>query len=267
MYSLPITTYTDYWRTTKLWSTYVGGALALWAGTSWAGRRSEPFMATMVIPASLRATETIRVGEHLSIPDVPYRLQEKDGQMPVALRPQVMTEYRLQEVPIPVEVRESSQVPPGMKKVVEEGSIGLKRQVIKVVTVQGDIQEQVVHEFELNAPKKRIMIQNSKPVAGEPLDLTRLNVARIFTVEATAYTYTGNRTATGVQPRKGLIAVDPSVIPLGSRVYVDGYGYATAADTGGAILGNKVDVFFPSLRECLDWGRRPVRLYLLANSR
>ena len=65
------------------------------------------------------------------------------------------------------------------------------------------------------------------------------------------------------------LAVDPSVIPLGSKLYIetsDGgyvYGYATAEDTGGAIKGNKVDLFFPTYNECMSFGRRSVKVYIL----
>ena len=78
--------------------------------------------------------------------------------------------------------------------------------------------------------------------------------------EATAYT--GDKTtATGRRPVRNpnglsVIAVDPSVIPLGSKVYVDGYGYAIAADTGGAIKGNKIDIYVNSHAEALAWGVR-----------
>lgn len=75
-----------------------------------------------------------------------------------------------------------------------------------------------------------------------------------LTVEATAYTAEcegcSGTTATGVNlkenPDAKVIAADPDVIPLGSKVYVEGYGYATAEDTGGAIQGNRIDVFIPS---------------------
>jgi len=60
------------------------------------------------------------------------------------------------------------------------------------------------------------------------------------------------------------IAVDPSVIPLGSKVYVDGYGYAIAADTGGAIKGNRIDLYLNSSSECNSWGRRSVNLLVVA---
>ena len=83
----------------------------------------------------------------------------------------------------------------------------------------------------------------------------------------TAYTANCNgcsgTTATGINlranPKAKVIAVDPSVIPLGTKVYVEGYGYAVAADTGGAIKGYKIDVFFPSKSEAYRWGVRKVK--------
>ncbi len=77
-----------------------------------------------------------------------------------------------------------------------------------------------------------------------------------ITVVATAYCLAGD-TATGMATGRGIIAVDPSVIPLGSRVYVSGYGAAIAADTGGAIIGNRIDVWLPC-GEAEDWGSRTV---------
>lgn len=77
-----------------------------------------------------------------------------------------------------------------------------------------------------------------------------------FSVTATAYCL-GGTTATGMPVGRGIIAVDPRVIPLGSRVYVSGYGDAIAADTGGAIRGNKIDVWLPC-GEAIAWGVRTV---------
>ncbi|MBE0429076.1 MAG: hypothetical protein IBX61_04300 [Thermoleophilia bacterium] len=73
---------------------------------------------------------------------------------------------------------------------------------------------------------------------------------------ATAYCLQGT-TATGMQAGRGVIAVDPGVIRLGSRVHVSGYGDAIAADTGGAIRGNKIDVWLPC-GEAIAWGVRTV---------
>lgn len=92
-----------------------------------------------------------------------------------------------------------------------------------------------------------------------------------ITVEATAYTAScegcSGITKTGVDlkanPDAKVIAVDPSVIPLGSRVYVEGYGYATAEDIGGAIKGNRIDVFVPTQSGALQWGRKTVKVTIL----
>jgi 3D (Asp-Asp-Asp) domain-containing protein len=75
---------------------------------------------------------------------------------------------------------------------------------------------------------------------------------------ATAYTYTGNRTKCGTVPGRGTVAVDPRVIPLGSHLWVEGYGPGIAVDTGGAIRGRKVDLFMTSRGECVQFGRRVV---------
>jgi len=82
------------------------------------------------------------------------------------------------------------------------------------------------------------------------------------TFEATAYTWTGCRTATGPWPSRGMVAVDPRVIPLGTELHIEGYGSAVAADTGGAIQGQKIDLYMDSEHECLQWGRRKVEVQI-----
>lgn len=92
-----------------------------------------------------------------------------------------------------------------------------------------------------------------------------------FYVESTAYTAycTGcsgvTRTGIDLRANPGLkvIAVDPRVIPLGSKVYVEGYGHAVAGDTGGAIKGHKIDLFMAERKDALKWGRRSVQITVL----
>ncbi|MGP4106254.1 LysM peptidoglycan-binding domain-containing protein [Virgibacillus sp. L01] len=94
---------------------------------------------------------------------------------------------------------------------------------------------------------------------------------KTISVSATAYTAdcTGcsGVTSTGVDlnanPNAKVIAVDPNVIPLGSEVYVEGYGYATAADIGGAIKGNKIDIHVPTKDKAFDWGVRTVDVTII----
>lgn len=86
---------------------------------------------------------------------------------------------------------------------------------------------------------------------------------RTMTMEATAYNDPGGITASGTRTRVGAVAVDPRVIPLGTRLYIEGYGYATAEDTGGAIKGNIIDLYMNSNSEVYNWGRRPVKVTIL----
>lgn len=70
-----------------------------------------------------------------------------------------------------------------------------------------------------------------------------------------------NKTASGTTPKEGrTIAVDKNVIPLGSKVYIEGYGYYIAEDTGSAIKGNRIDIYFESHQEALNFGRRKVQI-------
>ncbi|MGM0367903.1 MAG: 3D domain-containing protein [Actinomycetota bacterium] len=72
-------------------------------------------------------------------------------------------------------------------------------------------------------------------------------------------------TAIGLSVKKGVVAVDPKVIPLGTRLFIPGYGEALAADTGGWIKGKRIDLAFDSLEECYGFGRRKLRIYLVEN--
>ena len=98
-----------------------------------------------------------------------------------------------------------------------------------------------------------------------------VNYKKHVTVQATAYTYTGHNCSTGVAPRPGYIAVNPKIIPYGTKMYIkssDGryiYGYAIAADTGGFIYSRptNVDLFFPTVSSMNTFGRRNVEIYIL----
>ncbi|WP_174615331.1 G5 and 3D domain-containing protein [Virgibacillus ihumii] len=95
--------------------------------------------------------------------------------------------------------------------------------------------------------------------------------ARVLYMNASAYTADcsgcSGFTATGINlnanPHKKVVAVDPSVIPLGTRVWVEGYGYAVAGDTGGHIVGNRIDLHFASRSDALAFGRRTVKVKIL----
>ena len=82
---------------------------------------------------------------------------------------------------------------------------------------------------------------------------------RTITVSSTGYSIRG-RTSTGMQTAPGVVAVDPAVIPLGTRLTIPGYGTGIAADTGGSVHGNVIDLWFPTLQEARAWGRQIVTI-------
>lgn len=94
-----------------------------------------------------------------------------------------------------------------------------------------------------------------------------MSYSAVMAMEATAYLPTDGSaegiTAMGIPATYGVVAVDPDVIPLGSRVYIPGYGVAIAADTGGAIIGYCIDLCMESYAECMEFGRRTVTVYVL----
>jgi 3D (Asp-Asp-Asp) domain-containing protein len=124
-------------------------------------------------------------------------------------------------------------------------------------------------------PKQKLKVKGTAvktaAKAKTPSRSTSSNVVKEFTVSASAYTAScagcSGITKTGINLKKNpglkVIAVDPRVIKLGTKVYVDGYGYAVAGDTGGAIKGNKIDVFIPTKSAALKWGRKNVKIKIL----
>jgi 3D (Asp-Asp-Asp) domain-containing protein len=82
-----------------------------------------------------------------------------------------------------------------------------------------------------------------------------------LTVSATGYSLTG-QTSTGLPVGPGVVAVDPAVIPLGTSMSIPGYGEGVAADTGSGVLGDVIDIWFPTLADALAWGRRTVTISL-----
>lgn len=154
-------------------------------------------------------------------------------------------------------------LPQGRTKKTSDGEDGMIRTTIHEVRVGGKVLKQSSTNH-IVRPAKPVVIEMSR--SGFRTSRGSFNRSRVMNVEATAYTpYDGSqtgRTATGRKAAYGVIAVDPRVIPLNSLVYVEGYGFAVAADTGGAIKGNRIDVCFPSLSTANKWGRKKVVIHV-----
>jgi len=151
----------------------------------------------------------------------------------------------------------------GETAVVQDGEQGLVKETVMITYADGEeTKREVIKREIVKEPKPKIIaygIKDQKAVQTS----RELQGRKSFLMEATAYTHTGNRTATGINPYRGVIAVDPEVIPLGTELYVEGYGYGEALDTGGTVKGNRIDLFFETKSEALNWGRRNVQVYIL----
>lgn len=155
------------------------------------------------------------------------------------------------------------------KKTVQEGKVGEKQITTNVVYEDGqEVSRAIVGETLVTPPVDKIIAQGTIPTlsvsrGGDPVGYTKK-----FTVRATAYSSAG-RTSSGRQTVRdtsggySTIAVDTSVIPYGTKLYIEGYGFAIAADTGSAIKGNTIDVFFNSSSEVYNWGVKYVTAYIL----
>jgi 3D (Asp-Asp-Asp) domain-containing protein len=179
-------------------------------------------------------------------------------------------ETRLWRIPRKVTRRDDDSLPIGVTRVIEKGHDGVEEVVFCTTFEDGTkIRTEIVERRVVTEPVAEMLVAGTSGQisrGGETIDFRRAMV-----MTATAYYWgpesTGKwadgYTATGLKAVKGVIAVDPRVIPLGTRVYVDGYGYAIAGDVGSAIKGNKIDLCYDTLAEALAWGRRTVTLYIL----
>jgi uncharacterized protein YabE (DUF348 family) len=184
-------------------------------------------------------------------------------------------------IPFKTITKENNRLDIGTKNTVRQGKEGVRQKVYTVVYENGkQIAKQLLKDIVSVNPLDMIVevgtVLNYKTSRGDYLRFTKA-----INMRATSYTAsfadTGKHpgdpgfgiTATGATVRKGIIAVDPRVIPLGTRVYIEvpgsaaDYGYAVAADVGGAVKGNKIDVYLPSTSASNAWGVKKVKVYIL----
>ena len=194
----------------------------------------------------------------------------------------ITEDTKVEESAIPFEkqVNTTDDLEVGKTRIVQEGKNGLKQTHIKKEYLNGvQISEIIEKEEVVTEPIPQIIEKGSRDFIVTSRGNTRYK--KVIEMTATAYDLsfqsTGKRpgdryyglTASGTKVRPGVVAVDPKVIPLGTKLYVqslDGtkdYGFAIAEDKGGAIKGNKIDLFFETAQQVNQFGRRKVKVYIL----
>lgn len=179
------------------------------------------------------------------------------------------TEYvsKLESKPIRYVVKfvPSRELPPGRSKKMQDGADGELVRMVQYKMLDGKVLEKRVLWETRREPRPAVFHYGSRNT-----EITRgYTRSSVLSMEATAYCPcsicgTGSgKTSLGTEARRGIAAVDPSVIPLGTIVYVEGYGLAIAADTGGNIRGNRIDLCFNTHSDAIQFGRKTVRVHVL----
>ncbi|HHV61302.1 MAG TPA: DUF348 domain-containing protein [Firmicutes bacterium] len=177
------------------------------------------------------------------------------------------------KIPFKEEVRKDRNMDRGRTRVLVEGKEGLKEQEILVTYEDGrPVSQKVVSERVVSKPVNRVVaVGVRKPLRTLTTSRGTYRYRDSRLMLATAYEpgpascgkYADGYTSIGLKAQYGIAAVDPDVIPLRTRLYIEGYGPAIAGDTGSAIQGNRIDLCFNTLEEALRFGRRRVRVYIL----
>jgi len=183
-----------------------------------------------------------------------------------------VTDVVEQPINYAVVTQKDNSLPEGTEEVVKEGKNGLISKKYEVTIENGkETSRKLLSEKTLTEKQDKVVSVGTKTDTVQQLASRGEESGTEVHVNSTAYTASCNgcsgHTATGIDlkanPNAKVIAVDPSFIPLGTKVYVEGYGYAVAADTGGNVKGKKIDVFFATKAEAYRWGNRQVKIKII----
>ncbi len=194
----------------------------------------------------------------------------RDGLEVVVTR--VVKSYQHRQDPIPFQTirQENTSMDLGQTKVSQEGVEGLESRLLLVTYEDGrQVSSTELKKEVVRRPTPEVVqvgTAGTVVIGGQ-----KVRFLKAFKMRATAYepgpiscgASADGYTCLGLRATKGIVAVDPHVIPFWTKVYVEGYGYAVAGDSGSAIKGQRIDVCFDTYAEAIAWGVRNVKVYIL----
>ncbi|MBZ4654342.1 MAG: hypothetical protein JG781_1683 [Peptococcaceae bacterium] len=201
----------------------------------------------------------VALGQHDKV--IPGLQEAADSQIKVIrVTNKNLTEQK--DIPYEIERKPEESLYKGEQRVLQKGKPGLEKYVYEVVLEDGkEVARKLIQKIVVREPVKEVVAMGNRQTVSR--GGKTLEFERVLNMVATGYTHTGNRTYTDIWPSVGVVAVDPNVIPLGTRLYIEGYGYATALDIGSSIKGNRIDLFFETKAQAWKWGRRTVQVFVL----
>lgn len=238
---------------------------------------SETFWTTATTVEDFLDKEKIKLGKLDQVKPKPTKKLTKESDIEIT-RIEEKKKTEVQSIPYETKEETDDSLEKGKTKIVQEGEEGKIEKTYKITYENAqEVERELIDEERLEDPVEKIVKVGTKEVAttanrssnstSEPA-----GSGKVLTMEATGYgadcSGCSGITATGINikanPNIKVVSVDPNVIPLGSRVWVEGYGEAIAGDTGGAIKGNRIDVLLPSEAYAAShWGRRTVKVKIL----
>lgn len=213
----------------------------------------------LVLATEDTATDTLLVLAGVKLTDLD--VVERDGNTIKVLRGHIIKDTKLVRIPAPSKqvIIEKKHLPKGYVRLLSKARDGLKEVTTYTYVVGGKIVKRWTEEKIIRQPTPYKFLAGPPEYTGKYI--------KSFVVLVTAYSPedpgVNDITATGDKVKRGVVAVDPRIIPLRSKLYVEGYGKSVALDTGGWIKGYHIDIFFPTKEEALKWGVRYKRIYIL----
>ena len=233
---------------------------------------SKTVMSSAIDVGTLLENQNVDIGPH-DVVSAPFSDAIVAGERIRVVRVAQWTKSTKQSIAPRTITRLVFSLPPGTTRIVSHGIRGERETILGFTQRDGVTQHRVIATRIVRKPRERIIARGIgeyaafEQLAKFGLQKTSYIAESAISMMATAYTADcagcSGYTAIGPRAGHGIVAVDPRVIPLGTRLYIPGYGPAVAGDTGGAIVGNRIDLGFNSLSDAMRFGRRPVRVYRL----
>ncbi|WP_017729524.1 G5 and 3D domain-containing protein [Halalkalibacterium ligniniphilum] len=240
------------------------------------GKKREVWTTSTTV-ADFLEREDLELGELDRVePELDARIDEQTDIR--VIRVEKVTDVVEESVAFATVTRKDDKLESGKEKVIDSGKEGRVEKHYEVTLEDGkEVSRELVKTETVRESEDRVVAVGTRPAAtnvsrsASAASSSSTPSGRTLSVTATAYTANcagcSGITATGINLNNNrhakVIAVDPSVIPLGTRVHVEGYGTAIAGDTGGAIRGHKIDLHMPTKAEAQRWGRRTVKITIL----
>ncbi|MBS4198003.1 G5 and 3D domain-containing protein [Lederbergia citri] len=242
------------------------------------GKQKEKVWSTSTTVADFLEQQGITLGKMDRVePDLDKNV-EPNGEIKI-VRVEKVTDVVEEPIDYTIVTRKDANLAKGTEKLVQQGKEGLLKKEYEVTKENGkEVTRKLIAETKVRESESKIVAVGTKELVAQvsrgktvAASSAAPSGGKEMYMNATAYTAYCNGcsgvTATGINlranPNLKVIAVDPRVIPLGTKVWVEGYGYAVAGDTGGAIKGNRIDIFVASKEEAYRFGRKQVKIRIL----